>query len=204
VIRVVTAYTPDYSDLARRLLDSCAMLGVPTYPVAFESLGDWKRNCAFKPTALLDAMTHTGDDVLWLDADMVLLAVPPLDNVPGDALLWFSDPPEATVFDFALKRNVPNVHRQLTPWGGHCAFRNTYLGQAALKAWRQNCDWYGTITNDEQCLMFVLDMMYNEACPLVTGHGDFTIGPLPDPAMWVLHRPVGAQHGKPTAAEGWI
>ncbi len=193
MIRVVTAFTPDYATLAERLLASCEYFHVPTYPVPFDSLGDWKRNCAYKPTAILQAMQATGDDCLWLDADMYLLSWPQR-FADGDLLVKYSDPPEAQVFDFKLKRNVPNSQVKLTPWGGHLLFRNSkYFCIPTLLRWRYLCGEYGEITNDEQCLMEALTMWEDESV---------FIGPL-NPSF-IAHTPAGAQHGKPTAAQGWI
>jgi hypothetical protein len=190
MIRIVTAYTPDYAGLAGRLIESAQAFGVPISPVAFESRGSWAANNNFKPTAILSVMQETGDDCLWLDADMYLRDWP--QKWPdGDVLLKFSDPPEAQVFDFKLMQNVPNSGSELTPWGGHCLFRNNEMTRGLLALWKRTCDAH-TITNDEQCLRHALNLM----------DSGVTIGPLiPD---FIVHTPAGAAHGKPSMADGWL
>ena len=188
MLRIVTAYTPDYAELANRLIDSAELFKVPISAYAFESRGSWKANCAAKPEMILRAMKETGDDCLWLDADMYLRGWP-TEWPAGDVLLKFSDPPEAQVFDFTLKRNVPNTQTKLTPWGGHMLWRRTSAD--LLFIWRAACNEFGTITNDEQCLIHAMQHF-----PALS------IGPL-NP-WFIVHTPAGREHGKPTEAEGWI
>jgi hypothetical protein len=201
MIRIVTAYTPDYAELALRLRDSAKAFGVPISAVPYESRGSWAKNHLFKPQAILRVMTETGDDCLWLDADMYLRDWPS-EWPAGDVLLKFSDPPEAQVFDFNALMNFPNKHGARTPWGGHMLWRNTHLSREVIKNWQQHCEWYSGLTNDEQCLMLTLAMVFNPDVPLITGHGEFAIGPF-DP-YFIVHTPAGREHGKPTADQGWL
>jgi hypothetical protein len=199
MIRIVTAYTPDYAELALRLRDSAKAFGVPITAVPFDSRGSWAKNHMFKPQAILRVMTETGDDCLWLDADMYLRGWPQ-EWTAGDVLLKYSDPPEAQVFDFARRVNVPNSKVELTPWGGHILFRQTLkpnhagpsVTQGLLQCWAAQCKRYAGMTNDEQCLMTALKVWSKE----------ITVGVL-DP-FFIVHTPAGREHGKPTAAEGWL
>ena len=192
-MRVVTAFTPGpYAALADRLLASCHKFDVPIFPLPFSDLGSWAANANYKPTAILQAMRQTGDDVLWLDADMELLAPLPEFAKPADC--WLHRPQAyGQVFDFARGAWVDNTARLRAPWGGHCAFANTTRSRDLIIEWQSLCDGFTPATNDEQCLLHAIrrqDAM-NEF--------DITIAPFPPVASWLRHTPAGLQHGKPPA-----
>lgn len=87
---LVTAYTPGYADLARRLEDSVYTVAIQSghpldlWAMPYESTGSWERNGHVKPRALLEAMRqHPGRPVCWVDADAILRAPPVLlDSLP--------------------------------------------------------------------------------------------------------------------------
>ena len=184
--RIVTAYTPEYDSLAARLVMSADRLNIPITAVPFASRGSWQANHLIKPEAILQVIQETGDDCLWLDADMYLRHWP-ATWMAGDVLLKYSDPPEAQVFDFAQGRIVSNATAELTPWGGHMLFRDSSMVRALLALWQRTCAQYAGITNDEQCLRYALGLI---SCKI-------TVSPFPDPAVWIVHNPQGIRNGKP-------
>ena len=188
MLRIVTAYTPNYKHLADRLVASAKFYDAPITPVAFDDLGSWAKNNNFKPVAVLDTMIRTGDDCLWLDADMSLREWP-TSWPEGDILIHYAGSPESKVFDFATRRVVENKERHRTPFGGHILFRNRPLVRTLLKSWKVLCGQYAGITNDEQCLMRALGMLLDT----------ISIGPLD--VGFIIHRPEGRCHGKP---RGWL
>jgi hypothetical protein len=160
--------------------------------VPFSDLGSWAANNNYKPTAILQAMRQTGDDVLWLDADMELIA--PLPEFARPADCWLHRPQAfAQVFDFTQGKLVPNNAGLRVPWGGHCAFANDHQWETnrIVRSWIWYCEHYTPATNDEQCLRRAI-----EALQL---NRQITIAPFPDPASWLRHTPAGQQHGKPEA-----
>jgi hypothetical protein len=187
-MRVVTAFTPGpYAALADKLLASCHRFSVPVFPVPFSDKGSWAANCNYKPTAILQAMQQTGDDVLWLDADMELIA--PLPGFAKPADCWLHRPQAyGQVFDFTRGAWVNNTAGLRAPWGGHCAFANTPITLRMLATWQGVCTDWTPDTNDEQCLLESL-----------AGYPALTIALFPPTASWLRHTPAGQQHGKPEA-----
>jgi hypothetical protein len=192
-MRVVTAYTPDYEPLAKRLIESCDRFGQPFYTVPFSDKGSWAANCNFKPTAILQAMRDTGEDCLWLDADMELIA--PLPEFPQPADCWLMRTIQDRVFDFTERVIMPNAHFKAVPWGGHMAFACNNRTRHLLAFWADICRTYTPDTNDEQCLLRTLEI-HTIAYP---EDGEIHIAPLPPPDAWLLHSPAGLAHGKPEA-----
>lgn len=188
MIRIVTAYTPDYSGYAERLGRSAEHFGVAISSVPFQSRGSWGRNCAIKPEAIAGVMQETGDDCLWLDADMWLLSWPE-EFAPGDIVLRYGPTPEPIAYDFEQDRIFENTRGIVVPWDGVALYRATERVARLLPEWKSLIDRYGHRVDDEQCLRLAMTRIEG----LEVGIMD--IG-------FVGHAIAGYQHGKPANYTG--
>ncbi len=121
-MRVVSYFTPHYTECARDLRHDLDNLGIRHKIWAKPSRGSWRLNCGMKARFILDELLD-GGPVLWLDADARVRApipepkdcdfaawmiparvMQPADQVAPDAdgiaagSMYFADTPEALEF----------------------------------------------------------------------------------------------------------
>ena len=73
----VTAYTPEYDELAARLLGTLARFRMASFAMPLRSTGDWRMNTFLKPRALCNAMmAFPTNPIVWVDADAEVVSSP--------------------------------------------------------------------------------------------------------------------------------
>jgi len=98
---VVSYYTPEYAEEARRLQSSVDSLGISAVIDGFPSRGSWIANCAKKPEFIRFQAEMVGA-VLWIDADAEVL---------GDLSLI-----DGTRADFAVRKRSGAVADRCGPF----------------------------------------------------------------------------------------
>ncbi len=74
---VISYYTDAlYESLARRLGESCSRYGLEHDIRKRGCRGEWIRNCAQKPTHIMEMLEEHDRDVLWVDADAEFVGEP--------------------------------------------------------------------------------------------------------------------------------
>jgi hypothetical protein len=93
VIFYFTKNTP-YVQEAAELVKTLRNFNLNYVPYAVESKGSWELNCGLKSNILLNAITSTNEDLLYLDVDARVVKIPPFEELhpllPGIA--WWNNP----------------------------------------------------------------------------------------------------------------
>jgi hypothetical protein len=125
---IISFYTLDtpYEQEVLHLIDSCKQFSLPHHIKGVPSLGSWERNCAYKPTFILNTLNQLKKPVLWVDADAVFMKAP-------DFTL-FSD------CDCALRINpkVPEDHPERI-YSGTVFVNYTPHGLTLIEQWQTEC-----------------------------------------------------------------
>lgn len=77
IISFYTQNTP-YETEVVHLLESLDKLGLPYHIQGVKSKGSWEKNCQFKADFILEAMENLDTDIVWIDADAVVMQYPSL------------------------------------------------------------------------------------------------------------------------------
>lgn len=128
---VVSGYTPPYRDRVRKLIESLDRLCVPESCrriVQYEHRGSWERNCAHKPSIVIDALRETQKPVLWVDADATVELPPVLID---DFIARGVD------YSFRVKENDHPFNKALS---GTVFINNTAQGVLLAAMWREYCN----------------------------------------------------------------
>lgn len=84
IVSFYTLNTP-YANEINHLLDSLDKLGLRYHIQGVPSRGSWEKNCQFKADFILEALENIDTDIVWIDADAVLMAYPALfENMECD------------------------------------------------------------------------------------------------------------------------
>lgn len=74
-MKIISYYTPKYTQVADRLRKSLEALTTPFYIQAIDDQGSWDKNCHYKPKFILEQLLNE-DAVVWTDSDSVVNAEP--------------------------------------------------------------------------------------------------------------------------------
>jgi|MEHZ01.6.fsa_nt_MEHZ011623781.1_35 hypothetical protein len=88
-MRIVAFYTPSYSHIVKNLTASIEKFGYDYTIYEVEDRGCWEKNCAQKPEVIFRAMQEYEDDILYLDADAMILRELPLHELFGDTMMFY-------------------------------------------------------------------------------------------------------------------
>lgn len=145
---VVSYYTPEYGDYAKRLAATCEQHGVPHEIAPRNSAGSWQRNCALKAEHLLNcAKRYSGRAIVWIDADATIEAYPRLFDQyvlqPFDIAVRTSntDPPHPwnRVLSGTVYLNpTKNRDRLLSRWWAQCTLNPVQWDQVSLAVALEN------------------------------------------------------------------
>ncbi len=75
MFKIISMYTPDtpYEEEIKDLGKSCHQFGLESKFYPIENLKDWVRNTQQKASVIQQALEEFGCDIVWLDADAVIL-----------------------------------------------------------------------------------------------------------------------------------
>lgn len=85
--KVVSFYTGNgsYAESAKRLAESCRVLGIEADIEGYPDRGSWVDNCNIKPEFILRKLNEEVDCLVWVDADATVVAYPRLfEQTPVD------------------------------------------------------------------------------------------------------------------------
>lgn len=77
IVSFYTKHTP-YEKEVKNLVDSLEKVGVSYHVQGVKSLGSWEKNCQYKAQFILDAIQHFETNIVWIDADAVVMKYPSL------------------------------------------------------------------------------------------------------------------------------
>lgn len=101
--------------------------------VAFESKGTWEKNCAHKATILLQAMQQCKTNVVWIDADAVVVQYPTLfDTITNQFAAYFDKGKILKSGTLFFKYSDPNVE-MIQHWIDSCQRDPTQWDQRVLQ-----------------------------------------------------------------------
>jgi hypothetical protein len=133
---LVTAYTPGYADLARRLHRSADEHGARALSVAYDSCGDWARNGHVKPEVVMRYMLEKRREVpvCWVDADAELVAkADALDSLAGDVAVPTLQNGQETLSGTVWFAPTPAAMYVLAAWQDECRKHPEIWDQSALQ-----------------------------------------------------------------------
>lgn len=118
---VGTYYTDErYKAYADRLAVSARAVGLECRSVSVPDTGSWERNVNLKPKAILELLAATKEDLLYIDADAELRALPLLAS--------------------SHDRELACVFVQGRPVSATLFVRNSPGGRQIVKAWAEECE----------------------------------------------------------------
>jgi spore coat protein CotF len=77
IVSFYTERTP-YEKEVNNLVNSLDKLGLCYYVKGVRSLGSWEKNCQYKAQFIMDAMNASDRNIVWIDADAVIMRYPSL------------------------------------------------------------------------------------------------------------------------------
>lgn len=125
MIPIVSYYSPDYYDYAKRLIESLDKWGIPQTERLIEPVKpfkSWKEGVSSKPEFLrrILALFSNEPGVLWVDADAYAVAPIPFDQLLGDfsatLFQWSQHHAMEILTGTMYLRNCPPVHAMLDEW----------------------------------------------------------------------------------------
>ena len=75
IVSFYTEQTP-YESEVKNLIASLDKLGLRYHVKGVKSLGSWEKNCQYKADFILESLTMFDTDIVWVDADAVMLKYP--------------------------------------------------------------------------------------------------------------------------------
>lgn len=132
---VVSFYTADYAQHARRLEQELKKLKLNYQITKLEPIGEWIDNTRLKGKLVYEALMREQRDVLWVDVDSSVHKEPKMfDALDADFAAW------------------PKVNPE-RPWSvGHMWFNYTKKGIELCKAWAKWCEQAPQGVSDEWAL----------------------------------------------------
>jgi len=126
VICFYTKHTA-YAARAKKLIASCNACALPYSVDSIPNLGNWERNCCYKPKYILQKLSELQSAVLWVDADAEIVKKPLLfENFSPDIAL-------------RIVKHLPNYHPSKMI-SGTVYFNNTPSAFDILKRWDTECE----------------------------------------------------------------
>ncbi len=120
---IVCAFHTDddiYTEEARKLRESLERFKLPFHIKTIQKEGrSWNDICRWKPIFIKEMLDLHGKDVLYLDADAIMLSHPVLfDNFDGDLGVYLRPPMDLFASTIYIK-NSPRGYFLLGAWTGH-------------------------------------------------------------------------------------
>ena len=116
--KVISFYTTDspYEEEIKNLVSSCEKFGVEIETRGYPNRGKWELNCAIKPEFILDAFENTTKDLLFIDADGVMVSRPLLfEDFKADIGVHYKDGKELISSTIYIK-HTKAAHKVLLHW----------------------------------------------------------------------------------------
>ena len=88
-MKIIAFHTPSYAHIVKELEKSIQHFGYDYEIVEVDDRGTWEENCAQKPEVLYDALVKYEEDILYLDADAVIVRQLPLEELTSDMIRFY-------------------------------------------------------------------------------------------------------------------
>ena len=106
-----------YEEEVKRLRASVQALGLPARIEGVANLGSWEKNCQYKANFILQTLKEQSNNVVWLDADAELQAIPVLFESLTTELAYHYLPHRNELLSGTLfLRNCSKVHQLVNAW----------------------------------------------------------------------------------------
>jgi hypothetical protein len=128
---IVSFYTSLYEEHSRNLKASLDKYSLKYDIQKMASRSNWKANCLHRSNFLIEMMQKHNDDVLWLDADAVVLQYPTLlYEIDKDIdLAWYDREGKEFMLGTSYWKNSPLVKHLLMDWVANCDVSSSALSQ---------------------------------------------------------------------------
>lgn len=128
---ITSFYTSPYKNQVEILIESLHRFKLKYDVQEIESRGNWKANCLYRSTFLIDMMNKYNDDVVWLDADAEVLSHPTLlYSIPQHIdLAFYNREGREFLLGTSYWKNSPLVKFLLMEWITLCDVRSTSISQ---------------------------------------------------------------------------
>lgn len=88
-MKIIAFYTPNYLPIVEELEKSIQRFGYDYEIVEVEDRGTWEENCGQKPEIIYDALKRHEENLLYLDADAVIVRELPLEELESDEMMVY-------------------------------------------------------------------------------------------------------------------
>jgi len=136
VPRYVAFYTEGtlYEEEVKHLVSDCERLGLELITRGYEDTGSWVRNAGIKPQFILEMLTISKQDIVYVDADARIRRLPMLfKNFRGDLGVHYLNGKELLSGTIYLA-NTPDVRLLVKLWAQRQAERPDTWDQKTLQA----------------------------------------------------------------------
>lgn len=163
MFKVVAYYTFDtgYEDETKNLIASCKKFNLDYHIKGIESLKNWKLNCGFKPTFILNMLYKFPEhDIVYVDCDAVFCLYPSLfDSMPRKIGVHYKDGHELLSGTIFIPQTGEAI-KIIVAWIDEQARNPQTFDQRTLQA----------VLNRE--LVYELPPTYTQIFDLMAGTGD--------------------------------
>jgi hypothetical protein len=116
LVSFYTEKTP-YENEVKNLIASVSRFNVPSRIEGVKSLGSWEKNCQYKANYILDAMQQLDTDIVWVDADAVLIKYPSLfDQLDCDIAYYYMEHRRELLSGTLFIRNNEKMKDMVSKW----------------------------------------------------------------------------------------
>ena len=88
-MKIIAFYTPNYLPIVKELEKSINHFGYDYELIPVEDRGAWEENCGQKPEIIYDALKRHEENLLYLDADAVIVRELPLEELESDEMMVY-------------------------------------------------------------------------------------------------------------------
>jgi len=163
----VSFYTPEYQSYADNLEDSLRKYNLKYEIRKIERLGNWEKNCNYKPVFIKEMMEKYKTPIVWLDADATVESYPLLfDNITADVAVHFRRGHELLSGTIFLN-NTDEARQLVNLWVKESQLKPQELDQVSLKH-SVDC-WKGKLKKLPERYCNIYDLM-NVPNPVITHH----------------------------------
>lgn len=116
---IVSCYTENtpYEKEVQNLIKSLDLLGLESHIQPFSSLGSWEKNCQHKARYILEIMNQFDQNIVWVDADAVIIKEPVLFNkLQADIAYYYLEHRKEVLSGTLFLRNNKKVRKLLEHW----------------------------------------------------------------------------------------
>ena len=116
VVSFYTEQTPYEREVAN-LIASLDKLGIRYRVRGVKSQGSWEKNCQYKAEYIMDALTSMDTDIVWVDADAVVVKYPLLfDDLACDIAYHYLENRRELLSGTLFFRNNDNARSLVDKW----------------------------------------------------------------------------------------